>query len=174
MSALNKSSIATNTAAIVAATGTTVAVLTSAVWWVWLQRRRANDDSALRQAQDRRQEERTGRIRAEVKLRQVSKQLQQLQAHTDTVGATTEAAGTNGNGNDKNKNKNDNNSSTTTMILRSIGTVTSPYTKRMGTPRQPQLVPSSRGFIEFTCPAAALDGMDDYSHVWIIFEFHAK
>ena len=170
MSSLNKSCIAT-TVAIVAATGTTAAVLTSAVWWVWLQRRRANDDTALRQAQDRRQEERTGRIRAEVKLRQVSKQLQQLQAHTNNaMGVTTEAATTN----DNDKNKNDSNSSTTIMIVRSIGTVTSPYTKRMGTPRQPQLVPSSRGFIEFTCPAAALDGMDAYSHVWIIFEFHAK
>jgi tRNA-Thr(GGU) m(6)t(6)A37 methyltransferase TsaA len=46
----------------------------------------------------------------------------------------------------------------------------------MGTPRQPQLVPASRGYIQFTAgvPAAALAGIEQYSHIWIIFEFHAN
>ena len=118
----------------------------------------------MQEAEDRRKEERTGRIRAEVRLRQVTKQLQQLEA------VQKHGNGTNSSGDGKNKN----NSNSTSMLLESIGSVTSPYTKRMGTPRQPQLVPSSRGFIEFTVPAAALDGMDAYSHVWIIFEFHAN
>ena len=60
------------------------------------------------------------------------------------------------------------------MLLHSIGTVVSPYTKRMGTPRQAQLVPSSRGYVQCTVPAAALSGIEQYSHVWIIFEFHAN
>jgi tRNA-Thr(GGU) m(6)t(6)A37 methyltransferase TsaA len=36
------------------------------------------------------------------------------------------------------------------------------------------LVPSSRGYIEFTVAPQALDGIQEYSHVWIIFEFHAN
>jgi tRNA-Thr(GGU) m(6)t(6)A37 methyltransferase TsaA len=46
----------------------------------------------------------------------------------------------------------------------------------MGTPRQPALVPASRGFIEFAqhIPAATLDGIEHYSHLWVVFEFHAN
>lgn len=60
------------------------------------------------------------------------------------------------------------------MSLTRIGTVVSPYTKRMGTPRQGALVPSSRGFIEMDVPMETIDGMESYSHAWIIFEFHAN
>jgi tRNA (adenine37-N6)-methyltransferase len=60
------------------------------------------------------------------------------------------------------------------MTLRSIGVVASPFAKRMGTPRQPQLVPSARGYIEFSVPPSCLDGIEEYSHVWVIFEFHAN
>jgi tRNA-Thr(GGU) m(6)t(6)A37 methyltransferase TsaA len=120
--------------------------------WYWQRQ----SQKALALAEARRTEERTGRIRAEVKLRQRTKEQQQRQQHLKQE--TTETA----------------NSGKTTMLLRSIGRVTSPYTKRMGTPRQPQLVPSSRGLIVFTCPAAALDGIQEYSHLWILFEFHAN
>lgn len=144
---------ATTRPSLVAASVTGVALLIG-LWWN--QRRQLR--RALHEMEERRKEERTGRIRAEVRLRQVTKQLQQLGAngvdHSTTNGSSKP--------------------NTTSMLLKSIGTVTSPYTKRMGTPRQPQLVPSSRGFIEFTCPAAALDGIESYSHVWIIFEFHAN
>ena len=111
---------------------------------------------------DRRQEERTGRIRAEVKLRTVSKELEQLRLKDER--------------NDDNIAMTKDNSSTSLhrMVLGCIGTVESPYIKRMGTPRQPQLAPSSRGLIQFSCQAAALDGIDDYSHIWIIFAFHAN
>lgn len=44
----------------------------------------------------------------------------------------------------------------------------------MGTPRQPQLVPASRAFVQITAPPATLSNIEDYSHVWIIFEFHAN
>lgn len=63
------------------------------------------------------------------------------------------------------------------MIMRSIGTVQSPYTKRMGTPRQGALAPHGRGFIQFdpsVAPMDCLHGIEAYSHIWIIFEFHAN
>jgi tRNA (adenine37-N6)-methyltransferase len=89
-----------------------------------------------------RQAERTGRIRAEVKLREA------LNTQSKKGGDT--------------------------MSLKRIGTVVSPFTKRMGTPRQGALVPSSRAFIQFSIPMEAMDGTDQYSHLWIIFEFHAN
>jgi len=122
---------------------------------------RARQEATTELWRRRRDEERTGRIRAEVKLRTALKgggENTQLQAI--------------GNGS---KAKNiDNNR---TRMLEIIGTVVSPYQKRMGTPRQPQLVPSSRGYVEFFRQAvapASLDGIQAYSHVWIIFEFHAN
>jgi tRNA-Thr(GGU) m(6)t(6)A37 methyltransferase TsaA len=119
----------------------------------------------------RRQEERTGRIRAEIKLRTLVKEQQQQQQQQqqqlllpvmdrkeNTAQYDPAAA-----------------ARTRTMLLSCIGTVTSPFTKRMGTPRQPALVPASRGYIEFCTEAsAALDGIEHYSHLWIIFEFHAN
>ena len=75
--------------------------------------------------------------------------------------------GNNQNGDSKKKAQN-------AMILQCIGTVVSPFTKRMGTPRQGSLVPSSRAFIQLEVPVEALDGMESYSHVWILFAFHAN
>jgi tRNA-Thr(GGU) m(6)t(6)A37 methyltransferase TsaA len=109
---------------------------------------------------DRRQEERAGRIRAEVKLRTVLKNLQEIKsfANADASQLNEMVA----------KKKR-------TMLLNCIGTVVSPYTKRMGTPRQPSLVPASRGFIELkNVSPEAVSGIELYSHVWIIFEFHAN
>jgi tRNA (adenine37-N6)-methyltransferase len=88
-----------------------------------------------------RQAERTGRIRAEVRLRTAIKESK----------------------------KADN-----SMILKCIGTIVSPYTKRMGTPRQGALAPASRAFIQFSIPFEAVEGLEQYSHLWIIFEFHAN
>ena len=112
----------------------------------------------LEKWRERRQEERTGRIRAEVQLRTFHKEREQESLRQKQEEASA---------NDKNH----------CMLLHAIGHVVSPYTKRMGTPRQPQLVPASRGFIQFTAqtaPAACLEGIDDYSHVWILFQFHAN
>ena len=98
--------------------------------------------------QEKRAAERKGRIRAEVKLRTALKQHQ----------------------------PNNNDTTNGTFLLKQIGAVISPYTKRMGTPRQGALAPSSRGYIEFTSSIqpAALEGMERYSHVWIVFQFHAN
>ncbi len=61
------------------------------------------------------------------------------------------------------------------LQLQTIGTIVSPYTKRMGTPRQGALVPSGRGYVQLTnIPMECLEGMEGYSHAWIIFSFHAN
>ena len=91
-----------------------------------------------------RQAERTGRIRAEVKLRTAIKERDGQEADKDD------------------------------MILKCIGTIVSPYTKRMGTPRQGALVPASRAFIQFNIPMETVEGLDQYSHLWVIFKFHAN
>jgi tRNA (adenine37-N6)-methyltransferase len=172
----------------------------------------------------KRQEERTGRIRAEIRLRTALQELEQFrhreeqqqqrlsqqqeEGHDERGGGEpTEATNRSGsNGSSSNnpmtmrKEKKKNNSrrrgergeddggddardpknwrqqqKDRTMLLTAIGTVASPYTKRMGTPRQAQLVPASRGYIDLASqPAELLCGMDGYSHVWIIFEFHAN
>jgi tRNA-Thr(GGU) m(6)t(6)A37 methyltransferase TsaA len=109
--------------------------------------------------EEHRREERTGRIRAEVKLRTLSKEKTALALQIKTsIG-------------DEFTNPQ---AQQHAMVLKCIGTVVSPYTKRMGTPRQGLLVPSSRAFIELNLQTEALDGIESYSHVWIIFGFHAN
>jgi tRNA-Thr(GGU) m(6)t(6)A37 methyltransferase TsaA len=141
--------------------------------------------------QSLRQEDRTGRIRAEVRLRTLVKQQQQQQqsskgndnesnneANTQSTSATSTSNTTNPQNQSSIQNKNNKNkkkdTAVTHMHMQSIGMIVSPYTKRMGTPRQGALVPTSRGRIQFTCQAPALDAIDKYSHVWIVFEFHAN
>lgn len=106
-----------------------------------------------RRYQSLRGAERKGRIRAEVKLRQA------LRQNLNDTGAET----TNGSNDFENS-----------MTLKRIGTVVSPFTKRVGTPRQGALVPSSRGYIEFTVAPQALEGLAEYTHLWVIFGFHAN
>jgi tRNA (adenine37-N6)-methyltransferase len=112
-----------------------------------------------RQLEARRREERTGRIRAEVKLRTLSKEKTAL-ALQIKAGSGEESS--------------NQQAPQHALALKCIGTVVSPYTKRMGTPRQGLLVPSSRAFIELNLQTEALDGIESYSHVWIIFGFHAN
>jgi len=101
---------------------------------------------------ERAKEERTGRVRAEVKLRELRKK-------RDSEESTARAS-----------------DHVSSFAMRSIGTVTSPFMKRMGTPRQPQVAPSSRGYIQFSksIQPEALSGIEEYGHVWVIFEFHAN
>jgi len=152
-------SSATLSVAVVAAASiiSTVSALSVAYWW-----HQRTVTQVHQEWQSLRQEERTGRIRAEVKLRTLVKEQQQLKQQQQSSVSNTEQSSTNS------KKK------TTSMHLESIGVVVSPYTKRMGTPRQGALVPSSRGRIHFSCPAVALDGIAAYSHLWVVFEFHAN
>ena len=149
-------------------------------------------------AEERRKGERTGRIRAEVKLRTIYKEMEALELATVSsldrgnihneesnsglktlekeAGETKIALTTKENQQEqrRNKRKLQRLQDPHRMMLQCIGTVVSPYTKRMGTPRQGSLVPSSRAFVELTIPMEALDGMESYSHIWIIFAFHAN
>ncbi len=102
----------------------------------------------------KRQEERVGRIRAEQKLREALTKLKKARLDVDD-------------GDDAEDDDH-------VLPLKTLGIVQSPYPKRMGTPRQGALVPSSRGCIQFvqSVPPELLDGIDQYSHLWVIFQFH--
>ena len=57
-----------------------------------------------------------------------------------------------------------------------IGIAHTPFTQRFGIPRQPGLVPEAKGFIKMDPHPDyqfALKGLDQFSHLWIIFVFHA-
>lgn len=58
--------------------------------------------------------------------------------------------------------------------LRPIGRFRSSFSCRNGTPRQPQLVPLARGRLTLRrhVPPAALEGLEAFSHAWIIYVFH--
>lgn len=56
-----------------------------------------------------------------------------------------------------------------------IGTIESCYVDKFGTPRQPGLAPSSWARLRLSKewqPELALEGLDGFSHLWIIFQFH--
>jgi tRNA-Thr(GGU) m(6)t(6)A37 methyltransferase TsaA len=159
-----KSLSPTNTSFTLVAVALSSALCASALSYWLIEKRRSNEIAILK---ERRQEERTGRIRAEIKLRtalkECIKQTSTLDAEVESLRALSSSPSSSPK------------SDPLCMQLRAIGKIVSPYTKRMGTPRQPQLVPSSRGFIDLDqVPQASVVGITDYSHIWIIFEFHAN
>ena len=63
------------------------------------------------------------------------------------------------------------------LNMKCIGTIVSPFTKRMGTPRQGALATNARGYVQLmtkNCHEETIDGMESYSHCWILFSFHAN
>lgn len=59
--------------------------------------------------------------------------------------------------------------------LNPIGHVRSCYPDKFGTPRQPGLVKEARAFLKLTAqvqPEFSLLGLDEFSHLWVIFLFH--
>lgn len=62
----------------------------------------------------------------------------------------------------------------TGFTFRPIGVVESPFKEKFGTPRQPGLVGESRGsiWLREDLNPDSLEGLADYSHVWVIFVFH--
>ncbi|KAK4798639.1 hypothetical protein SAY86_030965 [Trapa natans] len=63
----------------------------------------------------------------------------------------------------------------TSYPLTPIGVVKSCFSARNGTPRQPLLVPLARASLIFDTsrvPPASLEGIEEYSHCWIIYVFH--
>ncbi|KAF3452845.1 hypothetical protein FNV43_RR03278 [Rhamnella rubrinervis] len=63
----------------------------------------------------------------------------------------------------------------TSYPMAPIGTIQSCFSTRNGTPRQPLLVPLARACLVFNLsrvPPASLEGLEEYSHCWIIYVFH--
>lgn len=57
-----------------------------------------------------------------------------------------------------------------------IGTIRSCFKEKFGTPRQAGLAPDARAVLEFQAPFSRVEylrGLEGYSHVWIIYVFHA-
>ena len=116
-------------------------------------------NEAIEKALTLRDAERKGRIKAEIQLRSAIKNQEEQRVAASS--AFYEQS-------DENQNP---------LLLRCIGSVVSPFTKRMGTPRQGALAPHARAFIELNssvAPMETLDGIEKYSHAWIVFTFHAN
>ena len=59
------------------------------------------------------------------------------------------------------------------LEIQAIGVVRSVYRLCVGTPRQGLLAPHARGRIDLTrVPSETVDGLEEYSHIWILFIFH--
>jgi tRNA (Thr-GGU) A37 N-methylase len=60
------------------------------------------------------------------------------------------------------------------VFFQPIGYIESCYKQCIGTPRQGLLVPSSRASIALIHQMSpeSIDGLEDFSHVWILFRFH--
>eukprot|EP00981_Chlorochromonas_danica_P004103 scaffold801_cov178-Ochromonas_danica.AAC.8 len=60
------------------------------------------------------------------------------------------------------------------FFVQPIGEISSCYRQCIGTPRQGLLVPASRATITLTknISSEAIEGLQDFSHVWITFKFH--
>jgi tRNA-Thr(GGU) m(6)t(6)A37 methyltransferase TsaA len=57
-----------------------------------------------------------------------------------------------------------------------IGVIHSPFKEKFGVPRQPGIAPAARATLELLPPYdrdEALEGLAGFSHVWIVFVFHA-
>lgn len=61
------------------------------------------------------------------------------------------------------------------LPLQSIGVMHTPFSQKFGIPRQPGLV-AAEGRLEFLAPfndPAAVAGLEQASHVWLLWQFHA-
>ncbi len=62
------------------------------------------------------------------------------------------------------------------VSLEPIGIVHSCFKEKFGIPRQPGLVPDARARLELLAPynrPEAVQGLESFSHLWIVFVFHA-
>ena len=64
--------------------------------------------------------------------------------------------------------------SETDYTMKEIGRITSPYPQRAGTPRQGLIAKHSRSILTLHdgIAKACLEDLPQYSHVWVIFQFH--
>ncbi|XP_013190986.1 tRNA (adenine(37)-N6)-methyltransferase [Amyelois transitella] len=69
-------------------------------------------------------------------------------------------------------------SSNDDISLQPIGVIETPFQNKRGVPRQPSVLANARGTVVidqkvFNNPEHALSGLEEFSHIWIIFYFHA-
>jgi len=146
------------TAVVAAIAAATTAII--ATWTCF--RLQKEHETRIAKLDESRLAERTGRVRAEIKLRT---HLKNQEARYVSPNNASESDG--GNIRDAEQGRHN-------LLLQCIGTIVSPYTKRMGTPRQGALVPSGRGYIQLKIPVECVEGLDCYSHAWVLFTFHAN
>lgn len=63
------------------------------------------------------------------------------------------------------------------FTFRPVGIIRSCFKEKFGIPRQPGLVPAARARLELLPPfnrAEALRGLEEFSHLWLLFVFHAS
>ncbi|WP_409500900.1 tRNA (N6-threonylcarbamoyladenosine(37)-N6)-methyltransferase TrmO [Mannheimia glucosida] len=63
----------------------------------------------------------------------------------------------------------------TSIQLNPIGFVESPYDEKFSVPRQPNLVAEGKGILRLIPPyntPDAVRGLEQFSHIWLIFQFH--
>lgn len=63
-----------------------------------------------------------------------------------------------------------------TFTFTPIGIIHSPFKEKFGAPRQPGIAPAAHATLELLPPYdrdEALDGLAGFSHVWLVFVFHA-
>ncbi|HTL11981.1 MAG TPA: tRNA (N6-threonylcarbamoyladenosine(37)-N6)-methyltransferase TrmO [Bdellovibrionota bacterium] len=59
------------------------------------------------------------------------------------------------------------------MNVKPLGFLKADFGNRFGIPRQSGLVPAARAELEFKGQAvASVEGIEEFSHLWVIFEFH--
>ena len=111
---------------------------------------RRSDEEEVKRLQEQIQAERMGRVRAEKALRESVNR------------AVAEEGGGGGGGGGGG------------YPLLPIGHISSPCRGRWGTPRQGMLAPDARAHVVFNpaIPATALQGLAEYSHVFVLFLFH--
>ena len=66
-------------------------------------------------------------------------------------------------------------SANVTHQVRPVGIVRSCFREKFAIPRQPHLAPAARGVLELLPPfdqPEAIDGLEQVSHVWLLFLFH--
>lgn len=63
----------------------------------------------------------------------------------------------------------------TSFSFTQIGTIHSPYKEKFAVPRQPGLIQDGGGELHLLAPynqAEAVRGLEDFSHIWVMFIFH--
>lgn len=62
----------------------------------------------------------------------------------------------------------------TPFLVSPVGVMRSPFLEKFGVPRQAGLVAEAIGWVELFSPydaAGMLDGLDEFSHLWLVFRF---